>query len=418
VANKEFQARHGLIVNTNLLIANVITNNVSVNGNFWTSNVISLGPYNNTSLFQSGNNFIIQSNGANVLVVSGNTTGILLDVVNSASQVRVFSVSDTGNVYSADNVNANYFYGNGATLTGLNTQPDIVYSTNFSISIGYGNANTVGNSANIFAMTYANGVGNSVNSGKVTSVTGTSGQIFSSEGTTPTLNLINTSVTSSTYGGSSNIPVFTVDGQGRLTYAANVAVTSGGMDYAYANSIGNNANSLSSTKLANTTTTFAGTLTVSGDLVVTGNANLDFGMVIVDALNNKVGIGVGSSSPAATLDVVGSVSTARANILSQTLTFVASPSTTAWNAASGQIATLTLTGNAILAAPTNLRVGTYILHVIQDGVGGRTLDVSNAVFKWPGGVDPVATATASARDVYTFVSDGTNMYGSYIQNVK
>lgn len=35
--------------------------------------------------------------------------------------------------------------------------------------------------------------------------------------------LANTSVTSGTYGGSTQIPVFTVDAQGRLTYSANVS---------------------------------------------------------------------------------------------------------------------------------------------------------------------------------------------------
>lgn len=39
--------------------------------------------------------------------------------------------------------------------------------------------------------------------------------------------LANTAVTSGTYGGASQIPVITVDQQGRLTYASNVAVAGG-----------------------------------------------------------------------------------------------------------------------------------------------------------------------------------------------
>jgi hypothetical protein len=31
------------------------------------------------------------------------------------------------------------------------------------------------------------------------------------------------------------------------------------------------------------------------------------------------------------------------------------------------------------------------------------------VFKWAGGTAPTLTTTASAKDVFTFVSDGTNM---------
>ena len=56
----------------------------------------------------------------------------------------------------------------------------------------------------------------------VTAVSGTSGQIYSTGGTTPTVNLIATSVTSGTYGGSTQHAVFAVDQFGRLTYAANV----------------------------------------------------------------------------------------------------------------------------------------------------------------------------------------------------
>lgn len=76
---------------------------------------------------------------------------------------------------------------------------------------------------------------------KVSSVTGTAGQIFSSGGTTPTINLISSGVTATTYGGATQIPVFAVDSFGRITTASNVAVQ--GMDYAYANTIWNVANS-------------------------------------------------------------------------------------------------------------------------------------------------------------------------------
>jgi hypothetical protein len=103
-----------------------------------------------------------------------------------------------------------------------------------------------------------------------------------------------------------------------------------------------------------------------------------------------------------------------ANMKQQTLTDGA---TINWNIASGTIATVTVGGNRTMAAPTNLKIGTYILHIYQDGVGGRTM-TWNSIFKWPGGVAPVLTATAGAHDVYSFVCDGTNLYGSFIPDVK
>lgn len=158
------------------------------------------------------------------------------------------------------------------------------------------------------------------------------------------------------------------------------------------------ANTGSSNGLSNSTTTLAGTLTVAGNTYVTAN------------------LGIGTTAPAANLDVRGSISDAGANTLSQTLTDGA---TINWNAANGRIATVTLgaTGRT-MAAPTNLRIGTYILHVLQDGSGNRTITTWNGVFKWPAGVAPTLTTTASARDVMTFVSDGTNLYGTYINDVK
>jgi hypothetical protein len=104
----------------------------------------------------------------------------------------------------------------------------------------------------------------------------------------------------------------------------------------------------------------------------------------------------------------------RGNIANQTLTDAA---TITWDLSLGQIATVTLGGNRTIAAPTNMKVGSYVLHVLQDGSGSRTL-TWNSVFKWPAGVAPVLTTTASRRDVFSFVCDGTNMYGSFLPDVR
>ena len=67
-----------------------------------------------------------------------------------------------------------------------------------------------------------------------------------------------------------------------------------------------------------------------------------------------------------------------------------------------------------MAAPTNLKVGTYILHILQDGTGNRTITTWNSVYKWPANVAPVLSTAANSRDIVSFICDGTNMYGSYI----
>lgn len=90
----------------------------------------------------------------------------------------------------------------------------------------------------------------------------------------------------------------------------------------------------------------------------------------------------------------------------QTLTDAA---TITWDCSLGQNNTVTLAGNRTMAAPTNQTANTfYILEVIQDATGSRTL-AWNAVFKWGAGTAPTLSTTALARDYFTFESDGTNM---------
>lgn len=95
------------------------------------------------------------------------------------------------------------------------------------------------------------------------------------------------------------------------------------------------------------------------------------------------------------------------NFDATTLTDAASIS---WDASANQVTSVTITDSRTMAAPTNMVDGAvYVLTVIQDGTGGHTMSW-NGVFKFAGATAPVVTATASARDTFVFVSDGTNMY--------
>jgi hypothetical protein len=106
--------------------------------------------------------------------------------------------------------------------------------------------------------------------------------------------------------------------------------------------------------------------------------------------------------------------TDNSNARSQTLTDGA---TINWDVSLGRVATVTLGGNRTMAAPTNLKVGTYILTIIQDATGSRTI-TWNTVFKWTAGVAPPLTTTANAKDVFSFFSDGTNLFGSFMPDVR
>jgi hypothetical protein len=161
---------------------------------------------------------------------------------------------------------------------------------------------------------------------------------------------------------------------------------------------------------------WANTLAFSTGVTATGWANN------VGAAGNSYTNYVGSSAnsfanityaPKISPTFTGTV-TINANIANQILTDGA---TINWDTSLGSVATVTLGGNRAIAAPTNLKIGSYILHIIQDGSGNRTV-TWNSVFKWPAGVAPVLTTTANRRDLFSFVCDGTNLYGSYLPDVR
>lgn len=88
--------------------------------------------------------------------------------------------------------------------------------------------------------------------------------------------------------------------------------------------------------------------------------------------------------------------------------------TIAWDTSIGRAAVVTLGGNRTLAAPTNLVDGAaYILHVIQDATGSRTL-TWNAVFKWPTATAPTLTTTPSKIDIFQFQARSGNLYSQVV----
>ena len=98
----------------------------------------------------------------------------------------------------------------------------------------------------------------------------------------------------------------------------------------------------------------------------------------------------------------------------QTLAF-ANAGTTPWDASAGGIATVNIPDgqSTTLAVPTNLKKGTYILHLIKGALGTGTLAFA-AGYKWSSGSAPVLSTSANAHDIITFVSDGSAVYGAFL----
>ena len=81
--------------------------------------------------------------------------------------------------------------------------------------------------------------------------------------------------------------------------------------------------------------------------------------------------------------------------------------------ANGTVQILTLTGNATITMPSVV-AGKSFLVLLKTGAGSFTCTFTGV--KWTGNTAPTFTATASRMDAVSFVSDGTNWYGTTAQN--
>jgi len=164
-------------------------------------------------------------------------------------------------------------------------------------------------------------------------------------------------------------------------------------------------------------TTVNGRMTIAQNLNVSGNTTIG----AANKTTNATGwFGVTGRATVSTNLFVGGnttlngTTTDRSNALSQTLTDAA---TITWDTSLGRVATVTLAASRSIAAPTNQKIGTYILRVIQGGTGSYTL-TWNGNFKWTAQTAPVLSTAVGAVDVFTFFSDGSKMYGSFLPDVR
>lgn len=195
----------------------------------------------------------------------------------------------------------------------------------------------------------------------------------------------------------------------------------------------------------NTASTGAGTMTLGAafsnafcTFAEAGVANGDVVTYVIED-GNDFEIGVGTYSSAGTtlsrdtvrLSKIAGIAGTGKITLSGSATVYLSPSkedltedvqaltdgvTINWSMLNSRLATVTLAGNRTVSAPTNMVPGSAILFVKQDASGSRTLSW-NAVFKWPGGVAPTLSTAANATDVFSFMLDGTNLYGTYMMGL-
>lgn len=97
----------------------------------------------------------------------------------------------------------------------------------------------------------------------------------------------------------------------------------------------------------------------------------------------------------------------------QGVTTATDGSTVTFNLSNSNIQTVTLEGNRTLALSNASTGQCFILRLVQDGTGSRTVTWFSTI-KWPYGTTPTLTTTASKTDVFGFICTGTDTYDGFI----
>jgi hypothetical protein len=223
------------------------------------------------------------------------------------------------------------------------------------------------------ALTYGTATGDRTVSTSATITTGTIPNLTSSTASI-TLGTIPTLTTGTTTSTAANITSGTIQ---TLT-ASTATITTG----TYSGSI----NSTSGT-IGNFTTTLTGDVAISA--------------------------GVATASTATVAKLASAQEyTAAHNFNATTLT---SGTSIAWDLSSNQVARLVLSTNGTMADASNKVDGAVYILLVTQGTGSNTL-AWNATYKWPGGTAPTLTTGSAKSDIFTFISNGTSLFGVASQN--
>ena len=162
-----------------------------------------------------------------VLATLSGGTGIT--ITNGAGAITI-DADNNGTVTSVGTANSTFISGSGGPITGSGSLTYSLSATGTpgatTFLRGDNSWGTPAGSFTSFSLTGDSGTTETVADGDTVTIAGGTGlSSVSSASDTVTFNLDNTAVTSGSYGDATNVASFTVDAQGRLTGAANTAIT-------------------------------------------------------------------------------------------------------------------------------------------------------------------------------------------------
>lgn len=87
--------------------------------------------------------------------------------------------------------------------------------------------------------------------------------------------------------------------------------------------------------------------------------------------------------------------------------------TVTFDMAESNVHTVTLGGNRTLALSNTSAGQPFIIRLVQDGTGSRTVTWFSTI-KWTGGLAPTLTTTAAKTDVFGFLCTSAGNYDGYV----
>lgn len=305
-----------------------------------------------------------------LMIADSDLTGS--DSPRSVTVQELFDDALTNGTYNNIQLSGVISHGTSTGNRTISTSASITTGTINNATLGTTTGTAASFSIGTFGTTTSTAA--TITSGTIPSLT--AGTTISTSATIPSLTAGTTISTSAT------IPSLTA---GTTTSTA-ATITSGTVPTLTAGTTTSTAANITTGTVGTFTTTLAGDLTISS-----GTATVGTRVAVVDTAQEY---------------------TRTHNFNATTLT---SGTSIAWDLSQNQVARLSLATNGTMADPTNKVDGaTYILIVTQS-TGTNTL-AWNASFKWPGATTPTLTAGSAKTDVFTFVSNGTSMFGVASQN--